>query len=123
MEPILFNCFFNDFADDNTLTAFAQSVRTLISFLESKSNIAIEWFKTNKMIVNANNVQSIIIDEKKPGHTKETLEIWDKVTEASPSIKLLGVQIDNKLNFNLNIMNICRSAALTMLMFNTLLML
>ena len=123
MEPILFNCFFNDFADDNKLTAFAQSVQTLISFLKSKSNIAIDWFKTNKMIVNANNFQSIVIDEKKRGHTKETFEIGDKVTEASPSIKLLGVQIDDKLNFNLNIPNICRSAALTMLMLNTLLML
>ena len=75
------------------------------------------------MIVNANNFQSIIIDEKKRAHTKETFEIGDEVTEASPSIKLLGVQIDDKLNFNLNIPNICRSAALTMLMLNTLLML
>ena len=56
--PILFNCFFNDFysfienakvynfADDNTLTTFAQNVRNLISVLESESNIAIDWFKT-----------------------------------------------------------------------------
>ena len=51
--PILFNCFFNDFyyfienakvhnfADDNTLTTFAQNVRNLISVFESESNIAI----------------------------------------------------------------------------------
>ena len=61
--PIFYNCFFNDFyyfikkanernfADDNTLTTFAQNVRSLISVLESESNIAIEWFETNKMIV------------------------------------------------------------------------
>ena len=61
--PIFFNCFFNDFyyfikkanernfADDNTLTTFAQNVRRLISILESESNIAIDWFETNKMIV------------------------------------------------------------------------
>ena len=62
--PILFNCFFNDFyyfiknayvhnfADDNTSTAFAQNVQTLIADLESESNIAIDWFKINTIIVN-----------------------------------------------------------------------
>ena len=116
MGPILFNCFFNDFyyfiknanvhnfADDNTLTTFAQNVGTLISILESQSKIAIDWFETNK-------THSIIIDKKKQDHTKDTFEIGDKVIEASPSVKLLGVQIDDKLNFNLHITNICRSAA------------
>ena len=82
--PILFNCFFNDFyyfiknantdnfADDNALTTFAQNVGTLISILESESKIAIDWFETNKMIVNPGKLQSIIIDKKKRDHTKET---------------------------------------------------
>ena len=120
--PILFNCFFNDFycfiknanvhnfADGNTLTTFAQNVRTLISILESESKIAIDWVETNKMIVNPGKFQSIIIDKRKQDHTKETFEIGDKI-EDSPSIKLLGVLIDDKLNFNLRITNICRSAA------------
>ena len=86
---ILFNCFFNDFylfiknanvhnfADDNTLTTFAQNVRNLISVLESESNIAIDWFETNKMIVNPGKFQSTIVDKKKQDHTKETFEIGD----------------------------------------------
>ena len=82
-----------------------------MSVLESESNIAIEWFETNKMIVNLGKFQSILIDKKKQDHTKETFEIGDKVIEASPSVKLLGIQIDVKLNFNLPVTNICRSAA------------
>ena len=121
--PILFNCFFNNFyhfiknanvhnfRDDNTLTTFAQHVRTLISILESESNIAIDWCETNKMIVNPGKFHSIIIDKKKQDRTKETFEIGDKFIEASPSVKLIGVQIDDKLNFNLHITNIYRSAA------------
>ena len=121
--PIHFNCFFNDFyyfikntnvhnfANDNTLTTFAQNVETLISILGSESKIATDWFETNKMIVNPGKFQSIIIDKKKQDHTKETFKIGDKVIEVSPSVKLLGVQIDDKLNFNLHITNICRSAA------------
>ena len=62
--PILFKCFFygfyyfiknanaHNFADSIMLTIFAQNVGTLISFLESESNIAINWFESNKMIVN-----------------------------------------------------------------------
>ena len=123
MGPILFNCLFNyfyyfiknanvhKFADDNTLTTFAQNIGTLISILESESNIAIDWFEANKMIVNPGKFQSIIINKKKQDHTKETFEIGVKVIEASPSVKLLGVQIDDKLNFNLHITNICRTAA------------
>ena len=75
--------------------------------MESESKIAIDWFETNKMIVNPG---TFLIDKKKQDHTKETLEIGDKVIEASSSVKLLGVQIDNKLNFNLHITNIFRSA-------------
>ena len=63
------------------------------------------------MIVYPSKFQSIMIDKKKQDHTKETFEIGDKVIKALPSVKLLGVQIDDKLNFNLNITNICRSPA------------
>ena len=79
---ILFNCSFIDFyyfiknpnvhnlADDNTVTTFAQNTRNLISVLESESNIIIDWFQTNKMIVNPGRFQSCIIDKKKQDHTK-----------------------------------------------------
>ena len=78
--------------------------------MESESNIAIDWFETNKMTVNPGKFQSIITDKKKQDHTKETFKIGDKAIEASPSVKLLGVQIDDDLNFNLHIINIRRSA-------------
>ena len=63
------------------------------------------------MIVNPGNFQSIIIDKKKQDHTKKTLEIGDKDIEALSLVKLLGVQKDDKLNFNLYITNICRFTA------------
>ena len=61
---ILFNIFFYDFfyfilvasadnfADDNTLSSFAKKIENLNSILESESEIAINWFKNNHMIVN-----------------------------------------------------------------------
>ena len=68
--PILFNCFFNyffyieianahNFADNNTLNAFASNTQNLIHLLESESSIAIKWFEDNKMIVNPGKFQVI----------------------------------------------------------------
>ena len=62
----------------------------------------------NKMMVNPDKFQAIIIDKKKKCHTNETLKTGDKITKVSSSVKLLGVQIDDQLSFNLHI---CRSAA------------
>ena len=57
------------------------------------------------------NDQSIIIKKKKQNHTAEYINIGQKNIKTSSSVKLLGVQKDDKLNFNLHITKICRSAA------------
>ena len=63
------------------------------------------------MLVNPGKFKAIIIDKKKKCHTKKTLKIGDKIIKASSSVQLLGIQIDDQLNFNGQILNICRSAA------------
>ena len=63
------------------------------------------------MMVSPSKFQAIIIDKKKKCHTKETLKIRDKIIKVPSSAKLLGVHIDDQLNFNFHISNICRSAA------------
>ena len=57
------------------------------------------------------NDQSIIIKKKKQNHTAEYINIGQKNIKTSSSVKLLGVHKDDKLNFNLHITKICRSAA------------
>ena len=56
------------------------------------------------------NDQGIIIDKKKQNHTAKYINIDQKNINFIIS-KLLGVHIDDKLNFNLCITKICRSAA------------
>ena len=63
------------------------------------------------MIVNPGKFQSIIFDKKKQNHTAEYISIDQKNIKTSSSVKLLGVHIDDKLNFNLHITKICRYAA------------
>ena len=49
--------------------------------------------------------------QKKQNHTAEYISINQKNIKTSSSVELLGVHIDDKLNFNLHISKICRSAA------------
>ena len=121
--PTLFKIFFNDFfyfilvalahnfADDNTLSSFAKTMENLISILESESDLAINWFKDNHMIVNPGKFQAIIIDKHKESYTNQIINIDQKDIKAVSKVKLLGIEIDDKLDFNHHINNICKSAS------------
>ena len=121
--PLLFNLSINDlfffiliasvhnFADDNTLSAFAENVSKLINILQSESEVITDWFKKNQMIVNPDKFQVIIIDKKKGDHTNENVVIDNKQIKNIPSVELLGIQLDDKLSFSPHISNICTSAA------------
>ena len=101
----------HNFADDNTLSAWGETLSKLIGTLESESNIAIDWFTKNEMIINQDKFQSIILDKKKSNLTNILLTIDEQTIKSVPLVELLGIHLDDKLNFNLHISNICRSVA------------
>ena len=107
----VFEVSLHNFADDNTLSAFAETILELIDILQSGSEIVIDWFKNNKMIVNPDKFQAILLDKRKSGHTNQRIVVDNQYIKVVSSVELLGIQIDDKLNFNLHISNICRSAA------------
>ena len=72
-----------------------------------ENNIAIYWFTKNEMIINPDKFQTIIIDKKKSNLTNIPLTIDNQTIKSVPSVKLLGIHLDDKLNFNLHISNIC----------------
>ena len=123
LSSLLFNLSINDlfffisiasvhsFADDNTLSAFAENVSKLINILQSESEVRTDWFKENQMIVNPDKFQVIIIDKKEGDHTNENVVIDNKQIKTVPSVELLGIQLDDKLSFSPHISNICKSAA------------
>ena len=55
----------NNFVDDKTFSAFATTASRLTEVLESKSEVVIDWFKKNKMTVNPNTFQTVILDKRK----------------------------------------------------------
>ena len=70
----LFNIFINDLlnftedvqllncSDDNTVATFSNSVDDLIKDLQKESGNAIDWFRSNEMVVNLDRFQSVIIN-------------------------------------------------------------
>ena len=73
LGPLLFNIFISDlfyfikegqllsFADDNTIATFSNSVDDVVTGLQKESENAMDWFRSNEMVVNLNKFQSIII--------------------------------------------------------------
>ena len=91
----------HNFADDNTVSSFPRSVKLLLKILIARSENAIKWFSDNKMVDNPDKFKSIIIQKNKP---KQFL-IGNDVAEVASSVNLLGIHIDNQLNFNLHMIN------------------
>ena len=77
--------------------------------MQSESKIVIDWFKNNKIIVNPDKFQAILLYKRKSHHTNQLITGDNQNIKVLSSVELLG--IDDKLNFNLHIGNICRSAA------------
>ena len=74
----------HNFADDNTLSAWGETLSKLIGTLESESNIAIDWFTKNEMIINQDKFQSIILDKKKSNLTNILLTIDKQTIKSVP---------------------------------------
>ena len=115
LGPLLFNIFLNDklrfvektkicnFADDNTIYSCANSVNNVIEDLQSDLNIALKWFKDNQMMANPGKFQFMILSKNT---INKSIVIDNEMIESSKSVKLLGLTIDNKLNFGIHINNI-----------------
>ena len=56
-------------------------------------------------------LQVLIFDKHKGNHTNRTININQKEIKTVAKVKLLGIEIDDKLNFNHHINNICKSAS------------
>ena len=65
----------------------------------------------NKMILNPDKFQAIVLNKKHSGLTNTNFQVDNQMIELVSSVDLLGIQIDDKLNFNLRISKICKSAA------------
>ena len=119
LGPLFFNIYLNDllwfmkdcevcnFADDTTIFVCDKDLDVMRYKLEKSADIAIEWFRTNYFKLNTDKCKLIVGCRK--SHSI-TARIGTSLVEEVSSVKLLGINIDNKLNFNEHISKLVKKA-------------
>ncbi|XP_057296135.1 uncharacterized protein LOC130625073 [Hydractinia symbiolongicarpus] len=97
-----------NFADDNKLYACGLKLATLLNSLTVDTQNMLHWFKINSLKANPTKFQFIILGKKT--RDKITLPLESVTLNESDHVTLLGIQIDNKLNFNQHINNLYSKA-------------
>ena len=86
---------FHNFADDNTFASFSSILKLI---LKSECEPAINWFHNNKMTVNPDKFQVILLHKRGSDNTNIEVKIGNEKIKSTSSVKLLEVHIDDKLN-------------------------
>ena len=119
LGPLFFNIFINDlflfskkseicnYADDNTLYYSANKNSQIIRDHSNDFETLTKWFYDNYMVLNSDKCHFMILgfqNQKFDFHYKNVF------IKNSAEEKILGITIDNKLNFKSHIINICAVA-------------
>ena len=83
----------------------------MIKRLENQSDMALAWLQNNKMIANPEKFHAIFLSKDKKDNSNLENRIGNKIINSEPIVKLLGVTIDHKLNFDLHVRKICKTAS------------
>ena len=122
--PVLFNIFINDllhvldeccdvynYADDNTLSFSHDDPCIVKSTLERSAKKALEWFANNNMKANPEKFQAMVLGRNGKGSDIVFNLPNNVVIQPGEHVKLLGVHLDNNLNFSYHISELTKKCA------------
>ena len=119
LGPLLFNIYINDifyfvnkcdlanYADDTTPYTTDPSIDSLLQYLYEDTSILLKWFKDNHLQMNPDKCKLLISNRSKD----ISLILENETIECSNSVKLLGIIIDNKLDFNEHVSKLCKKVS------------
>ena len=115
LGPILFICFTNDmpeifkdvkimsYADDTQILVSAKSSSQLKKMLENLIQTAQKWYMENSLLINASKTEIMLITRRR-NKEKFEIEIMEdgrrKRIKLKTEMKILGVHLDEELNWN-----------------------
>ena len=98
-----------NYADDNHLYNKNVCVENLLDDLVNDANAAVTWFHENHMVANPEKFQSIILSRN--GGVCTPISVENNDLCPTNEIKVLGVTLDDRLNFKSHVDDICNRAS------------
>ena len=107
LGPILFALFLSPiydkvncitYADDNYSIGTGSTIDVTIGKVKKKAEILINWLKKSGMKVNEDKTEFCIFHRNDLQQTN--IKIFDSIISSKPTIKILGVTFDSKLNWS-----------------------
>ena len=96
-----------NYADDNTPYSIESNIEALINKLVNDTSTLLKWFNENYFKMNADKCQLLVTRQS---DNISTIIDGQSIT-CSKSVKLLGVNIDNNLDFSEHVSNICKKVS------------
>ena len=95
-------CDVGNYADDNTISFSHESKEIWKSTLEAEAGTMVDWFEFNGMQANPGKFQAIVFSSA-PNPERPSFTIKGAHIECLDDVKLLGVTVDQKLNFDAHV--------------------
>ena len=76
--------------------------------LEKETCAALTWLHRNEMIANPGKFHALLVKKDRTDTTGHSISIQGKTIKSEASVKLLGVNLDHQLNFDLHISDLCK---------------
>ena len=90
---------------------FSKTLPDLIKILEEESNVSLDLLESNEMIANPEKFNSLIVKKDRSDTSGVPIKLKDHNIQSKTNAKLLGIKLDNKLNFDPHIADLCKKAA------------
>ena len=122
LGPLLFNISINDiffidndvtiynYADDNCVSYAHNDIDIIKNVLECDVKKMLYWFKINSLEANPSKFQSTLLKNKNVNAEDFNIIVDNDTIDLTASMNVLGINIDDKLNFNSHVSNMCNKA-------------